>query len=107
MAHAVLEDSNTQTTMSMNRITSTLLLLGSTAALHGQAQTQASNETAVELERFEVSDVPIEQNVLPTSRPFSSVFGTDRSILETPRNVTIISREPALPKSVGGGRLLS
>lgn len=45
------------------------------------------------LEKFEVSGVPIEQQILPTSRPFNSVFGTDMSILETPRNVTIISRE--------------
>ena len=45
------------------------------------------------LERFEVSAVPIEQQILPTSRPFNSVFGTDMSIIDTPRNVTIISRE--------------
>lgn len=42
---------------------------------------------------FEVSDVPIDQQILPTSRPFNSVFGIDRSIIDTPRNVTIISRE--------------
>lgn len=45
------------------------------------------------MDRFEVSDVPIEEQILPTSRPFGSVFGFDRSILDTPRNVTIISRE--------------
>ncbi len=45
------------------------------------------------MEKFEVSGVPIEQQILPTSRPFNSVFGTDLSILDTPRNVTIISRE--------------
>jgi hypothetical protein len=44
------------------------------------------------MEKFNVSDVPIEQQVLPTSRPFNSVFGTDDNILDVPRNVTIISR---------------
>ncbi len=77
----------------MKKITGTLALLGSALSVYAQTQTQAANETALELEKFEVSDVPIEQNVLPTSRPFNSVFGIDRSILETPRNVTIISRE--------------
>ena len=40
-----------------------------------------------------VTDVPIEENIMPTSRPTSSVYGTDTSILDTPRNATIISRE--------------
>ena len=44
-------------------------------------------------ERVIVSDVPIEENILPTSRPTSSVYGTDTSVQDTPRNVTIISRE--------------
>ncbi len=46
-----------------------------------------------ELEAFISEEVPVEESILPTTRPFNSVFGTDRSILETPRNVTIISRE--------------
>jgi outer membrane receptor protein involved in Fe transport len=45
------------------------------------------------LKEVVVRDVPIEQDILPTSRPFSSVYGTDLSIMDTPRNVTIISRE--------------
>lgn len=45
------------------------------------------------MDRFEVSDVPIEENIMPTSRPFNSVFGVGDSILSTPRSVTIISRE--------------
>lgn len=46
-----------------------------------------------ELEEFHVSDVPIEESILPTTRPFNSVYGSGMSIMETPRNVTIISRE--------------
>ena len=57
------------------------------------APTRPAGGEVTTLDRFEVSGVPIEQQILPTSRPFNSVFGTDMSILETPRNVTIISRE--------------
>jgi hypothetical protein len=52
----------------------------------------ATSEAAVQMEQFKVSDVPIEQQILPTSRPFTSVFGTEDNILDVPRNVTIISR---------------
>ncbi|MBC8009990.1 MAG: TonB-dependent receptor [Burkholderiales bacterium] len=62
------------------------------------AATPAPSATApadevVTLDALEVSDVPIEQNIMPTSRPFNSVFGTDQNITDIPRNVTIISRE--------------
>ncbi|MEI6105461.1 MAG: TonB-dependent receptor [Opitutae bacterium] len=51
------------------------------------------DQEVLQLEKFSVNGVPVEQVVLPTARPFNSVFGFDRSILDTPRNVTIISRE--------------
>jgi outer membrane receptor protein involved in Fe transport len=44
-------------------------------------------------ERVIVTDVPIEENIMPTNRPTDSVYGTDTSVLDTPRNVTIISTE--------------
>ena len=47
----------------------------------------------VTLAPVEVNSVPIEKNIMPTSRPFNSVFGTDDAIMDIPRNVTIISRE--------------
>jgi catecholate siderophore receptor len=53
----------------------------------------ASSEAAVQMEKYNVNDVPLEQQILPTSRPFTSVFGTEDNILDVPRNVTIISRE--------------
>jgi hypothetical protein len=40
-----------------------------------------------------VNSVPLDQVILPSARPFNSVYGTDRGILDTPRNVTIFSRE--------------
>ena len=45
------------------------------------------------MQKFEVKDVPLEKQILPTARPFSSVFGTDDNIVDVPRNVTIISRQ--------------
>ncbi len=51
------------------------------------------SDEVVKLDAFEVTDVPIEENIMPTSRPFNSVYGSDRNVLDTPRNVTIISRE--------------
>jgi hypothetical protein len=49
-------------------------------------------ESAVKMEAYNVSDVPINEQILPTSRPFSSVFGFDDDIFSVPRNVTIVSR---------------
>ena len=40
-----------------------------------------------------MTDVPIEESVLPTTRPYTAAFGLDDNILDVPRNVTIISRE--------------
>ena len=54
---------------------------------------QEAEEKAIEMERFEVRDVPIEENVIPTSRPFNSVFGVGENLKDTPRSVTIISLE--------------
>jgi catecholate siderophore receptor len=72
-----------------------LLAAGTFARLSAQvaAPAPASSEEVLELERFKVTGVPVEEQILPTSRPFSSVFGLDRNIVDTPRNVTIISRE--------------
>ena len=69
-----------------------LSLLGAFLVI-GLSPAFTQEEEIEELEEFFVSDVPIEESILPTTRPFSSVYGTGRSIMETPRNVTIISRE--------------
>jgi hypothetical protein len=57
------------------------------------ASPPAADDSITTMEKYQVSGVPIEQSILPTSRPFSSVFGTDDDIMDVPRNVTIISRE--------------
>lgn len=51
------------------------------------------NLDTYDLAELSISEIPIEENIMPTSRPFNSVYGSNRSILDTPRNVTIISRE--------------
>lgn len=68
-------------------------LLTAAAASGLLAQTEPAAGETVKLEKFEVNSVPIEQSVLPTSRPFNSVFGTNDDIVDVPRNVTIISRQ--------------
>src|SRR5258708_6890513 len=55
--------------------------------------TPAPKEEILELDKFSVSGVAPEQQILPTARPFNSVFGTDDNIIDVPRNVTIISRQ--------------
>src|SRR4051812_19301973 len=65
-------------------------------ALPISAQTEAPAapaEEAVQLDKLDVNEVPLSQQILPTSRPFNSVFGTDDNIVDVPRNVTIISRQ--------------
>lgn len=83
--------------MTKHHLTRLLVLAAFAAGAVAQEKTPASSASAgdevLELEKFSVNGVPIEQVVLPTARPFNSVFGFDRSILDTPRNVTIISRE--------------
>lgn len=64
-------------------------LLFSSAAVFAQDGT----EDVIVLDEVAADDVPIEESILATSRPISSVYGSDRSVLDTPRNVNIISRE--------------
>jgi len=53
----------------------------------------ATDNSVTTMQKYEVSDVPIDQQILPTARPFNSVFGFDDNILDVPRNVTIVSRQ--------------
>jgi catecholate siderophore receptor len=62
------------------------------------AQTSATaaaepNPNVVQMGAFDVSDVPVDQLILPTARPFTSVFGMDDNIMDVPRNVTIVSQQ--------------
>jgi len=75
------------------RLLALMTATGSGPYLAAQTAPAAPAEEVVTLEKLDVSDVPIEENIMPTSRPFGSVYGDSRGILDTPRNVTIISRE--------------
>ena len=61
-------------------------------AMHAQ-EAVVSEDDVIVLEEVEAEDVPIEESILATTRPITSVYGTERSILDTPRNVNIVSRE--------------
>ena len=52
----------------------------------------AQEEEVIVLEEVDADSVPIEESILATSRPFVSLYGTEKGIVDTPRNVTIISR---------------
>jgi hypothetical protein len=77
----------------MNRLKTTYLPLAALLASVPLVWAQETAEETIEMEAFNVSDVPIEENIIPTSRPFNSVFGVGENLKNTPRSVTIISRE--------------
>ena len=45
-----------------------------------------------ELNQITVTAVPPEDQVVPTARPISSVFGQDMGVIDTPRSVNVITR---------------
>jgi outer membrane receptor for monomeric catechols len=51
----------------------------------------ASSDQVTTLEKYTVSDVPVEDQVLPTVRPVGDVMGDDRSILDIPRSVSSVN----------------
>ena len=76
------------------RYSSSAALAVAMLGLSASAAEEASlADGTIQLDKMNVSEVPIEQQILPTSRPFNSVFGTDDNIVDVPRNVTIISRQ--------------
>ncbi len=70
-----------------------LLALHAVSAVPLLGQVDAAEDEVIILDQVEAESVPIEESILATTRPITSVYGTDRSILDTPRNVNIISRE--------------
>ena len=55
--------------------------------------TDAASNPAESADQVVVSDVPFEQVIMPNQRPTDSVYGVDTNVQDTPRDVTIISRE--------------
>jgi outer membrane receptor protein involved in Fe transport len=56
------------------------------------APATASNEPVTMLDKLTVSEVPLEEQILPTVRPIGSVFGDDRSIVDTARSVSSVNK---------------
>jgi hypothetical protein len=52
----------------------------------------ASTDKVTTLEKFTVSDVPLEDQILPTVRPIDSVYGDDRDIIDIPRSVSSVNK---------------
>jgi iron complex outermembrane receptor protein len=66
------------------------------SVLHAQTPTPtptpSSSDNVTTLEKYTVSDVPIEDQVLPTVRPVGDVMGDDRSIIDIPRSVSSVNK---------------
>jgi outer membrane receptor for monomeric catechols len=56
------------------------------------AASSPSSDRIIKLEKYTVSDVPLEEQVLPTVRPVGSVLGDDASVLDLPRSVTTVDK---------------
>jgi outer membrane receptor for monomeric catechols len=54
--------------------------------------TNAASGPVTQLEKFTVSEVPLEDQILPTVRPIGSVYGDDQSILDIPRSVSSVNK---------------
>jgi outer membrane receptor for monomeric catechols len=52
----------------------------------------AEDQNVTTLEKFTVSDVPLDSQILPTVRPISSVYGDDRDIVDIPRSVSSVNK---------------
>ena len=55
------------------------------------ATTAASSEPVTTLSKYTVSDVPIDDQVLPTVRPVGDVMGEDMNIIDIPRSVSAVN----------------
>lgn len=82
-----------------------LLLLS--LLLPAVARTQpspAAADTPVQLDRYEVTGVPIESSVNPLTRPVEGVFGDGRGLLDTPRSVSTITAALLRERGIEGVR---
>lgn len=84
-----------------------LLSLGGTAAGLLPAQTpptRSADGEVVQLQRFEVTGVPVERSVNPLTRPIEGVFGDYRPVIETPRAVSTITQALLRERGIEGVR---
>ncbi|HEY0947181.1 MAG TPA: TonB-dependent receptor [Opitutaceae bacterium] len=90
----------------------TLLLVAALPASSAFVRAQPANTPAaalagaadepVQLERFEVTGLPVEDSVNPLIRPVEGVFGDARSLLETPRAASTITQALMRERGING-----
>jgi hypothetical protein len=61
------------------------------AASTGSTTASTDDNDVTELEKLTVSDVPLDQQVLPTVRPIGNIMGDDQSIIDIPRSVSSVN----------------
>ena len=52
----------------------------------------AADSNVTTLEKYTVSDVPLDEQILPTVRPVNSVFGDPASVIDIPRSVSMVNK---------------
>ena len=61
------------------------------SALTAVAQSSSTNGPAI-MDKSVVEGLSLSETILPTARPLNSVLGDDRSIIDTPRSVTLVTK---------------
>ena len=70
------------------------------AATDASSTSTSTASDVTTLDKFSVTGVPIDQQILPTARPIGSVLGDSASILDTPRSVTSVNKEWMKERSI-------
>ena len=81
------------------RVLPWLAAAAGTTLCFGQTTPPPSGDVTI-LEKFNVSAVPIQEQILPTARPIGSVMGDAESILDIPRSVTSVNAEWMKERSI-------
>lgn len=63
-----------------------------TAPAGDSVATAAADSNVTTLEKYTVSDVPVDEQILPTVRPVNSVFGDPADIIDIPRAVSMVNK---------------
>ncbi len=67
-------------------------VLPAVAQTDSKEEPKAAAQPVQTMEAFNVQDVPLDEQIMPTTRPISGVLGYDASILDIPRSVTTIDK---------------
>ena len=79
-------------------------ILLTTLTLGAAAVARAQEGEPLQLERYVVTGVPLEQSINPLTRDISTVFGDARNILDTPRAVSSITQALLNERGIHGVR---